>query len=295
MGELINLPLHKVRHPGRDAGPAKLDYPLTEVSVHFDELTRLRSSIDRFFKSVRGVRRHEIPKRECAEIRKKVGIAQTELNKGPGSRQQFPFFVNRTEWIDLPRIMAGFEKLECPPDGQLDYFFNCLPNFMTGDGVFAVPIVYFRENDRAPMPTLVADMELDFKEMTRAAVRRIEFEKTSAGYFQMALLYKLLVEPEGLIGINPVYDWEGVAFPGRERMRNWLQNISSTISRADFALLWNIDSSPAVWHAGGRALAKFDVLEPNCGFFRHYCFFRSGRVVDSKTLALVRIEPSIIF
>ena len=88
MGELINLPLCQLRHPARD-GAEKLDYPTTEVSVHFDELSRLRASIDRFFKNARGLRKYEIPKRACAEIREKVGIAQTELNKGPGSRRQW--------------------------------------------------------------------------------------------------------------------------------------------------------------------------------------------------------------
>jgi hypothetical protein len=46
----------------------------------------------------------------------------------------------------------------------------------------------------------------------------LNFEKSAAGFFQLALIYKILVEPEGLISINPVYDWEGILFPvGRNR------------------------------------------------------------------------------
>ena len=166
---------------------------------------------------------------------------------------------------------------------------------MTGDGVYTIPVVYLRKQIEKPMPILVADMEMEFKDTTRAAVLQLEFEKSAAGYFQLALLYKLLVEPEGLINVNPVYDWEGILFPEKDRLRGWLQNIVSAITRTDFARLWDLDTSPAVWYASGRALVKFDVLEPNCGYFQHYCFFRSEKVVDFESLALVRIEPSIVF
>ena len=145
------------------------------------------------------------------------------------------------------------------------------------------------------MPILVADMELDLKDMPRAAIQQLDFEKTAAGYFQLALFYKLLVEPEGLISINPVYDWEATVFPGKNRLHQWLKNIVSSITRSDFARLWDLDTAPAVWHANDCVMIKFDVLEPNVGYFQHYCFLKSDEIVDFETLALVRIEPSIVF
>ena len=295
MGELISLPFKQVGNLARNIGSVKLDYPLTQISVHHEELNRLKQSIHRFFKDARAIRKYTIPKRQRAQILKKVDITETELNNGPKARHTFPFFIKKEELIDISRILNCFEKLKPPADCQLDYFFNCLPNFMTGDGVYTIPVVYLRKQIEKPMPILVADMEMEFKDTTRAAVLQLEFEKSAAGYFQLALLYKLLVEPEGLINVNPVYDWEGILFPEKDRLRGWLQNIVSAITRTDFARLWDLDTSPAVWYASGRALVKFDVLEPNCGYFQHYCFFRSEKVVDFESLALVRIEPSIVF
>lgn len=295
MGELISLPFEQVGNLAPDIGTAKLDYPLTEISVHYGELKRLRDSIDRFFEHAGPIRKYNIPLSQRSQIRKKVDLTQTELNNGPRTRQQFPFFIKKNKSINLTRILASFDKLSLPEDHRLDYFFNCLPNFMTGDGVFTVPIVYLRKKSRQPMPILVADMEMDFKELTRSAVGRLAFEKSAAGYFQLALLHKLLVEPQGLISINPVFDWEGVLFPGRDRLQKWLHNIVSAMTRSDFARLWDLDTAPALWHARGRALAKFDVLEPNCGYFQHYCFFEDDKIVDCETIAVVRIEPSIVF
>lgn len=34
------------------------------------------------------------------------------------------------------------------------------------------------------MPIIVADMELDFKDLTRTALRGLNFEKSAAGFFQ---------------------------------------------------------------------------------------------------------------
>ena len=295
MGELISLPFKQVSHLAPDLGAVKLDYPLTEISVHCGELKRLRASINRFFKDARTIRKYNIPLRERSAIRKKVDLTQTELNNGPRTRHQFPFFIKKDETIDLARILKTFDMLSLPADYRFDYFFNCLPNFMTGDGVFTVPVVYMRKQSQQPMPILVADMEMDFKDLSRAAVGRLEFEKSAAGFFQLALLYKLLVDPEGLISINPVYDWEGIVFPGREQLHNWQHNISSAITRTDFARLWDLDTSAALWHAKERALVKFDVLEPNCGYFQHYCFFDADKIVDCETIAVVRVEPSIVF
>ena len=295
MGELISLPFRQVGNLARDFGSAKLDYPQTEITVHYTELKRLKKSIHRFFKATRAVRKYNIPKRQRPGILKKVDITGIELNNGPKARPTFPFFIKKDEMIDLERIMDSFDKVTVPADCQLDYFFNCLPNYMTGDGVYTIPVFYLRKQTDIPMPILVADMEQDFKEMTRTAMQRLEFEKSAAGYFQIALLHKLLVEPEGLVNVNPVYDWEGILFPGKERMRGWLQNIASAINRADYARLWDLDNEPAVWHSNGRTLVKFDVLEANCGYFQHYCFFQSDRIVDFESLSLVRIEPSIIF
>jgi hypothetical protein len=295
MGDLISLPFRQVSHLARDFGSVKLDYPQTEISVHYTELKQLQAAIQRFFREARTIRKYSLPKLQRREFQRTIDITETEMNNGPKARPTFPFFVKKKEMIDLDRILGLFDKLTVPPDFQLDYFFNCLPNFMTGDGVYTLPVFYIREQTDPPMPILVADMELDFKELTRAAMRRLAFEKSAAGYFQMALLYKILMAPEGLINVNPVYDWEGLLFPGRERLRGWLQNIAAAISRVDYARLWDLDTSPAVWHAGGRALVKFDVLEPNYGYFQHYCFFRSDRIVDFESLSLVRIEPSVFF
>lgn len=295
MGELISLPFKQVGNLARDVEAVRLDYPLTEISVHFGELKRLRASIRRFFEDAGAIRKYSIPLRQRSEILKMVDSTQSELNNGPRNRHQFPFFVKKKETIDLTRIFKPFDKLSIPTGYQFDYFFNCLPNFMTGDGVYTVPIVYLRKQSQQPMPIMVADMEMDFKDLTRAAVRRLEFEKSAAGYFQLALMYKLLVEPDGLISVNPVYDWEGILFPGRDRLHKWLHNIVSAITRTDFARLWDLDTSPAFWHAKGRALAKFDVLEPNCGYFQHYCFFDADKIVDCESLAVVRVEPSIVF
>ena len=295
MGELISLPFKQVGNLARDFGSVKLDYPQTEISVHHTELKRLQTSIHRFFKAAPTIRKYSIPMRQRSEILKKVEITETEMNNGPKARPTFPFFIQKKEMMDLSQILDAFDKVTVPADFQLDYFFNCLPNYMTGDGVYTTPVFYLRKKDDTPMPILVADMELDFKDTTRAAIHQLEFEKSAAGYFQIALLHKLLVAPEGLINVNPVYDWEGILFPGKERMRGWLQNIASAITRADYARMWDLDTEPAVWHANGRTLVKFDVLEANCGYFQHYCFFQADQMMDFESLALVRIEPSIYF
>ena len=295
MGELISLPFKQVGHLARDFGSVKLDYPQTEISVNYAELKRLQKSIQRFFNEAHTIRKYSLPKRQRPGILKKVHITETELNNGPKARPTFPFFIQKKEMIDLSRVLDAFDKVSVPADYQLDYFFNCLPNYMTGDGVYTIPVFYLRKMADMPMPILAADMEMDFRDMTRAAIHQLEFEKSAAGYFQIALLYKLLVEPEGLINVNPVYDWEGMLFPGKERMRGWLQNIASAITRADYARMWDLDTEPAVWHAKGRTLVKFDVLEANCGYFQHYCFFQPDQIMDFESLTLVRIEPSIYF
>jgi hypothetical protein len=295
MGELITLPFKQAGNLARDFGSARLDYPQTEITVHYTELKRLQASGQRFFRDACTIRKYSLPKRQQSEFVKIADFTESEMNKGPKARPTFPFFIEKKEMIDLTRILALFDRLEVPPDFQLDYFFNCLPNFMTGDGVYTLPVFYMRKRTAPPMPILVADMELDFKALTRMAMRRLEFEKSATGYFQMALLYKILVDPDGFINVNPVYDWEGILFPGKERFQGWLQNIASAISRVDYARLWDLDTLPAVWHAGGRTLVKFDVLEPNHGYFQHYCFFRADRIIDLESLSLVRIEPNVFF
>jgi hypothetical protein len=295
MGELITLPFKQVGNLARDFGSARLDYPQTEITVHYSELKQLQASLQRFFRDARTIRKYSLPKRQQSEYIKKADIAETEMNKGPKACPTFPFFIEKKETIDLARILGLFDRLGVPPDFELDYFFNCLPNFMTGDGVYTLPVFYMRKRTAPPMPVLVADMDLDFKALTRMAMRRLEFEKSAAGYFQMALLYKILVAPEGLINVNPVYDWEGLLFPGKERLRGWLQNIAAAISRVDYARLWELDTTPAVWHASGRTVVKFDVLEANYGYFQHYCFFQADKIIDLESLSLVRIEPSIYF
>jgi hypothetical protein len=295
MGVVISLPFREIsRHSVGLGSDRRLRQPAT-IAVDCNALQRIRRNTRHFFRGARAIRKCSPSATLQSELRAKIDIARTELEKKPGPRRHFPFFIRKRELIDPSKIAAAFDKLVIPAGHALDFFFNCLPNFTTGQGVVAEPVIYLRKTSAPAMPVLVADLELRSGDLTRASLNKLRFDKSPAGLFQMAVLYKILVEPQGLIGVNSVFEWDGSVFPGREKVRGWLQDISATVSRADFARLWEIDPAPALWLSNEAALVKFDVLAPNHGYFQHYGYIRSNRVVGFESLALVRVEPNFVF